>query len=295
MDQAASVLSEPEAALHVSFYPTTTFEHIMFPTEEPHMIFLIAQSFVTSDKHVTAPTCYNLRVVECTLAAAVLAAIHGIRVSHDASPLGASLRGFHECMKESSKIPKEKSFDGQLKEMIIIARQSLSKDGYTREQVANILGLSIGEVEERYTKRFPIQAEKFMLQQRALHVFSEALRVQQFIRVLSSHGSQTDTIDQLGELMNETQESCRELYDCSCPELDEICRIARSAGAKGSRLTGAGWGGCTVHLVPADKVDDVVTALKNQYYARLGEAALKDGLVVSKPGTGSYVLSSDAQ
>jgi galactokinase len=230
------------------------------------------------------------------LAAAVLAAIYGLQISKDASPLGTSLRGFQESLNKNSQALKEKSLDDQLQELIAITKKSLSKvDGYTREDVAKILGITPTQLEEKFTNRFPIQAEKFMLRQRALHVFSEALRVQQFIEVLSGHGSQADTVDRLGVLMNETQESCRELYDCSCPELDELCRIARSAGAKGSRLTGAGWGGCTVHLVPADKVEDVVTALKDQYYTRLGEQALKDGLVVSEPGTGSYILSSDAQ
>jgi galactokinase len=280
----------------VSFYPKTAFEHVRFPKREPEIVFLVAQSFVTANKHVTAPKHYNLRVVECTLAAAVLAAIHGVQIAKDASPLGTSLRGLHESLKGTSQKLGDTSFDGQLSELIAITEQSLSQvEGYTHEDVASILGITITELEKRFTNRFPIQAERFMLRQRALHVFSEALRVQQFIAVLSSHGSQADTIDQLGKLMNETQKSCRDLYDCSCPELDELCRIARSAGAKGSRLTGAGWGGCTVHLVPAEEVDNVVAALKEQYYTRHGEAALRDGLVVSEPGTGSYLLSIHAQ
>lgn len=97
--------------------------------------------------------------------------------------------------------------------------------------------------------------------------------------------------------MNETQESCSAIYECSCPELDEICRIARKAGSYGSRLTGAGWGGCSVHLVPADKVEAVKEAWEKEYYSKMNltEEQKEAAVVVSKPGGGSavYVVEGD--
>ena len=92
--------------------------------------------------------------------------------------------------------------------------------------------------------------------------------------------------------MNATQDSCRDVYECSCPELDELCTIARKAGSYGSRLTGAGWGGCSVHLVPANKVGDVREAWEREYYSkRTLTAEQREGaVVVSRPGGGSAVF-----
>ncbi len=92
--------------------------------------------------------------------------------------------------------------------------------------------------------------------------------------------------------MNETQDSCRDVYECSCPEIDDICRIAREAGSYGSRLTGAGWGGCSVHLVPADKVDLIKAALLEKYYSKrqVSEKEMEDAIVVSRPMNGSAVF-----
>ena len=98
MDQAASVFSLRGSALYVSFKPSLNYTNIEFPKTDPELVFVTAQSFVAADKHVTAPVCYNLRVVECTLAAVFLAKAFGLKkdLPTDSSPLGVSLRGFHD-------------------------------------------------------------------------------------------------------------------------------------------------------------------------------------------------------
>ena len=53
----------------------------------------------------------------------------------------------------------------------------------------------------------------------------------------------------LGKLMNESQASCKNTYKCSSKLIDVVTELARGSGAVGSRLTGAGWGGCTVSMV----------------------------------------------
>jgi galactokinase len=306
MDQSASVFSLRGSALFVSFIPSLTARSVYFPKTSPELSFVIAQSFVAADKHVTGPVCYNLRVVECSLAAAYLHAVlndTSSPLSTDSGPLGISLRGLHDTYFKNSSKP----FEEQLAELITLTKTTLPQDGYTREEIAEVIGMSVTALEERFMSKFPIRAEKFKLQQRALHVFSEALRVLQFMDILenpASHldadsGSSTVTFNKkLGDLMNETQESCSKVYECSCPELDELCAIARRAGSYGSRLTGAGWGGCSVHLVPADKVEAVREAWEREYYSKMSLTAEQKeaAVVVSKPGSGSaiFVVEGDS-
>jgi galactokinase len=307
MDQSASVFSQRGSALYVSFKPTLTATPVEFPHTEPELTWMVAQSFVAADKHVTAPVCYNLRVVECSLAAVFLSKIFGLtrELPQDSSPLGVSLRGFHDTYFEEKEGVRDNTktdlpaFEKQLEELIRLVGEYLpQEEGYTREQISGLVGISVDKLKERFESKFPVQADKFLLRQRALHVFSEALRVLKFKHLLSSppeEGSSEGLLQQLGELMNQTQESCRDLYDCSCPELDEMCQLARSAGAYGSRLTGAGWGGCSVHLVPKNKVDNIKDAWVNRYYKKkfpdISEEKLKQAVVVSKPGSGAFLFT----
>jgi galactokinase len=310
MDQSASVFSERGSATLVSFVPALGATPVPFPDVEPPLAFVVANSFVAADKHVTAPVCYNLRVVECTLAAAVLAKVFGVAgkmPERDSSPLGTSLRGFHDAyfLERDHGL----NGDGSEKPNIVMARQLEillnlvgdylpQEEGYTAEQIAHLLETTPAGLHDAYMSRFPVRATHFKLRQRATHVFSEALRVMHFHGALlaaadSGRGADVPKLlAELGGLMNATQDSCRDAYECSCPELDELCALARGAGAVGSRLTGAGWGGGSVHLVPRDKVDGVRRAWEEGYYRKrwpdITDERLKDAIVVSEPSSGSY-------
>ena len=93
-----------------------------------------------------------------------------------------------------------------------------------------------------------MKATLFQLYDRAKHVFTEALRVLQFREISLNAARMQDHdemfhnknkwLEDLGGLMNESQESCAYQFECSCPELDGLTRLAREAGAFGSRLTG---------------------------------------------------------
>jgi galactokinase len=77
-----------------------------------------------------------------------------------------------------------------------------------------------------------------------------------------------------GQLMLDCHRSLRDLYEVSCPELDTLVEIAASLpGCWGARLTGAGFGGCTVNLVQESAATEFIGQLKKLYFERGGKQA----------------------
>ena len=295
MDQAASVFSIRGDATGISFYPELFAEALPFPRTGPPITFMIAQSFVAADKHLAAPENYNLRVVECTLAAEVLAAELGLKLKNDHGPLGTSLRGFQNAYYESEKGNSKDDPGTQVKTMLSLTKEHLSKEGYSREDIASSLSISVQDLEKKFMTKFPVRADRFYLHQRAQHVFTEALRVQAFKKLLQSPppDARTALLPKLGAILNESHASSRDVYVHSCPEIDQMCEIAIEAGSYGGRVTGAGWGGCSVHLVPKERIGAVKAAWEEKYYRKrepaITEEKLAEAVVVSEPGHGAMV------
>lgn len=104
---------------------------------------------------------------------------------------------------------------------------------------------------------------------RAEHVTKEMLRVEQAVSALERQDPK-----HLGGLMYATHRSLRDLYEVSCPELDLLVQITRQIpGCYGARLTGAGFGGCTVNLVEATAAEAFTRALHDEYQLQTGRDA----------------------
>ena len=92
---------------------------------------------------------------------------------------------------------------------------------------------------------------------RALHGVQEDKRTLEAAEVLIK-----GDFKRFGELMNASHDSLRDLYEVSCPEVDELVEIARKTkGVYGSRITGGGFGGCTVTLIEKDAVQSLKDAV----------------------------------
>jgi N-acetylgalactosamine kinase len=123
-----------------------------------------------------------------------------------------------------------------------------------------------------------------------MHVYGEAQRVYDFKQACTLEPSLA--FEKLGYLMNESHASCRDLYDCSSPELDELTDLCRRGGAYGSRLTGAGWGGCAVSLIPKDKLEQFLNEVKANYYSKNSklQAQFSRAAFATKPSSGIAVI-----
>ncbi|WP_141798712.1 galactokinase family protein [Nocardioides sp. SLBN-35] len=95
--------------------------------------------------------------------------------------------------------------------------------------------------------------------------------------------------DRLGALMTASHASLRDDFEVSVPQLDLAVETANGAGALGSRMTGGGFGGCTITLVAADRAA-VVREAVDAAYAERGWANPVHHLV--EPGPGAEVLST---
>jgi galactokinase len=101
---------------------------------------------------------------------------------------------------------------------------------------------------------------------RCRHVITEDVRVMQAADALEKN-----RLDDLRRAMAESHRSLRDEYEVSCAELDLLVELANEApGIHGARMTGAGFGGCTINLVDAGAVDEFRKLVAAGYERRTG-------------------------
>lgn len=104
---------------------------------------------------------------------------------------------------------------------------------------------------------------------RARHVLSEDRRVLEMREAVKA-----DDTARMGRLLAEGHASCRDLFENSTPEIDFLVATADTLpGCIGAKLTGGGWGGCTINLVEADAVAEFSRELAARYKQKIGRGA----------------------
>ena len=123
-----------------------------------------------------------------------------------------------------------------------------------------------------------------VLEKRAEHVVMECDRVNKAVEALKK-----GNLQELGRLLNESHYSLRDLYEVTGKELDTLSALARmEAGCLGSRMIGAGFGGCTISIVKKTMVESFIRHVDKAYYDAIGykasfyETSIEDGITVEK-------------
>ena len=287
MDQAISIMGEKGFAKLIDFNPVKAHS-VPLPLGGT---FVIANSVVESLKAESGTEGrYNLRVLECTLASMVLGLSMGLP-KEKAFAL-KTLKDVQEQMGEKKETPIE------------VLQEKLHTEPYTKKELEGILGdqpleelfkdnkdflASIGYVEKH--------AEGYCLYNRALHVYSEAERVYTLRRLCADDSK--EKFAQIGRVMTESHESCKTLYKCSSPELDELVELSLANGAYGARLTGAGWGGCIVAYVSENIVNKFIEEIYRSFYKKkldaglIQQSQLRNCIFPSKPSAGACVIQQN--
>lgn len=255
MDQAASLNGRVGQALKIDFFPLRV-RPLSLP---PGSVILVADTLVKAPKTESALYEYNRRSLECRLATMVLEA--GLMGS-----LGYPLQRIGQLSLSTDALFAK-------------ARNLLHDDHWTYNRVYEISG------DNRIGRPITEPAEGFKLLSRFQHVFTEWRRVEDAAQALESGDALW-----FGSLMNASHESCRFSMEVSCPELDELSSLSREAGSYGSRMTGAGFGGCTVSLVNHQFIAEVSAALNRGYFSRRPAPSAPPVFTV-RPSEGAAVLA----
>lgn len=169
-------------------------------------------------------------------------------------------------------------------------RRSLGASAYNQRveecrQAVELLGPHVGGLSslrdlsaqqlEAHAHRLPAHLRK-----RARHVVGEIERVR-----VAAQALQAGDIRTFGQKMFEGHDSLRELYEVSGPELDLMVELAGDLpGCLGARLTGAGFGGCTVNLVEKERAKEFADLLERNYRRQAGRRAK---IWICEPGDGA--------
>ena len=134
--------------------------------------------------------------------------------------------------------------------------------------------VSLDELEPHADRLNPI------IYKRVRHVVTENDRVKQAASALDN-----GDLSAFGRLMADSHRSLRDDYEVSTPELDLMVELANGqAGVYGARMTGGGFGGCTINLVDANHSEELRQRLEQDYEARTG---LKPTILIREASDGA--------
>ncbi len=128
---------------------------------------------------------------------------------------------------------------------------------------------SLGDLDMETFEKYKSVIGDPIKEQRAKHAVAENQRTIDAVAALKA-----DNIELFGQLMNQSHISLRDDYEVSCEEIDILVDLAwNTSGVIGSRITGGGFGGCTVSIVKNDAIDTFIETIGTAYKEKVGHEA----------------------
>lgn len=128
---------------------------------------------------------------------------------------------------------------------------------------------SLGDLDMETFEKYKSVIGDPIKEQRAKHAVAENQRTIDAVSALKA-----DNIELFGQLMNQSHISLRDDYEVSCEEIDILVDLAwNTPGVIGSRITGGGFGGCTVSIVKNDAIDTFIETIGTAYKEKVGHEA----------------------
>ena len=142
---------------------------------------------------------------------------------------------------------------------------------------------ALGELTEEEFEAHKDAITSDICRKRAKHAVYENQRTIRAVAALKENDIET-----FGKLLNASHVSLRDDYEVSCKEVDILVDIAWSIeGVMGARITGGGFGGCTVNIVKNEAVDTFVETIDKKYEEAVGHKA---EIYIVDVGEGAHVL-----
>lgn len=153
------------------------------------------------------------------------------------------------------------------------------------EELKKVIDIkTLGDLSEEEFEAHKDAITSDICRKRAKHAVYENQRTIKAVKALKE-----DNVEEFGRLMNASHVSLRDDYEVSCEEIDILVDLAwKIPGVIGSRITGGGFGGCTVSIVKNDAVDTFIDTIGKQYKEKVGHDA---EFYVVDIGDGAHVIA----
>ena len=193
-----------------------------------------------------------------------------------------------DCQSQTFQHVPMKTGEVSLLVINSMVKHALNDGAYRqRREDCHAAARMLGVKELRDVTTAQVEAAKAQLPERlylrARHVTTENARTLAAVKALGD-----GAWSELGKGMFASHASLRDDFAVSCEELDLIVETARALKVHGCRMTGGGFGGCCVALVPGDRAEEVATGLAASYHAATG---LKPDIFATVPSAGPQIFT----